>query len=786
SEEAAPPRDSVRAAASSDGRALLVGREALFVFDAAAAQRGAEPWQRLAFELAPEEVVHATAIDARGRYWLATIEGLLVLEGERARRITQAQGLPDDWLRGLTFDRSGTLWLGSNQGGLTGLSEPGISTFRSAHERERMNLARVLQASDGRVYVSASDRGILRLEQDGLVPVPGSQVEPFRNVHVRFFQDRSGDWWLGGTAEVWRVRGPELELARAEAVGHEGGAGALGEFFQGADGRIWIGGSDQGLYALEPAADAPVFQRVLSAADLDGAFPRTLLAGHDGSTWIATNTALFRRRGGDLQRVQPRGALALEELEPRALLLDSRGWLWVGTRHAGLAYTREPGEKEPVFTRLSLKQGLPSDHVPALAEDEHGRIWIGTGRGLVRFDPENASLRLFTTADGLAGETVNHLIRDRNGVLWAAVAGGLSRLDPSVAPAPSLSPPVCIRRFEAGGRALPVPESGSVHLAGLELSPSERAVVVAYAGIDLAHGATLRFQHRLEGLDADWSESSAETSVSYGSLAPRSYRFLVRALTHDGVASTAPAVVEFRLAAPLWQRPWFLVALALALAGGLLGVQLLRAGRRHALERIRTQIATDLHDEVGAGLAQIAVLTEVARRVGAETSSARLGEVAELARATRSSMADLVWAIDPRRDTLRDLLQRLHGVTANLFGGAGLELVLRMPSEAELDGLALAPDRRRHLLLFFKEAAQNVARHARATRVEIELVVTSGRTGSRLRLTLQDDGRGFDPSVRTEGQGLASLRRRAQALGGELVLESAPGRGTRVELDVLL
>src|SRR5262249_8516192 len=155
---------------------------------------------------------------------------------------------------------------------------------------------------------------------------------------------------------------------------------------------------------------------------------------------------------------------------------------------------------------------------------------------------------------------------------------------------------------------------------------------------------------------------------------------------------------EFQLAAPLWQRAWFLAALALALAGTLggtlWGTLRLRAQRRLALERIRTQIATDLHDEVGAGLAQIAVLTEVARRAENGSASTRPGgeelrEVAELARATRGSMADLVWAIDPRRDTLRDLLQRLHGVTANLFGSAGLELALRMPDEAELDGLAL-------------------------------------------------------------------------------------------------
>jgi signal transduction histidine kinase len=516
--------------------------------------------------------------------------------------------------------------------------------------------------------------------------------------------------------------------------------------------------------------------------ELGGAFPRSIVQAPDGTLWIATNEALYRREGEWLERIDPAGELTLAELAPRELLLDSRGTLWVGTRRSGLAWSTDPAAPRPVFRRLGSGAGLPSDYVLALAEDELGRIWIGTGRGLVRFDPADESLRRFSTADGLAGEIVNDLLTAPDGTLWAAVAGGLSHVDPRAEAELAPPPPVFVRRVEVGGRRIHIPQSGVQRLSGLELAPSERTLVVAYTGIDLATGAQLGFQHRLEGLEGEWSVASSETSVSYGSLAPGAYRFLVRARTHDGVTSTAPAEIEFVLAAPFWRRAWFPPAVLVVFGVGAWFAQRARARRAQALERIRRQIATDLHDEVGSSLAQIAVLSEVARRAGPAEAGEHLQQVAELARATRGSLADLVWAIDPLRDTLQDLLQRLRMVTANLLAADGIELALAMPKEDELERLLLPPDKRRQLLYFFKEVVHNVARHSAATRVEIELALEPGR----LRLAVRDDGRGFDPALPVTGQGLANLRRRAEALGGRLTLESRPGGGTRVELAVPL
>jgi signal transduction histidine kinase len=153
-------------------------------------------------------------------------------------------------------------------------------------------------------------------------------------------------------------------------------------------------------------------------------------------------------------------------------------------------------------------------------------------------------------------------------------------------------------------------------------------------------------------------------------------------------------------------------------------------------------------------------------------------ETASLARGLRESMSDIVWAVDPRRDRLADLVQRMRQSAYNALEADGLVVEFHAPTDGEIERIGLTPDRRRQLLLVFKEAITNTARHAHASRVRIDLALSEGE----LQLTIRDDGRGFDPSLRRTGHGLASLSRRATELGGRLSIDSAPGRGTTIEL----
>jgi signal transduction histidine kinase len=196
------------------------------------------------------------------------------------------------------------------------------------------------------------------------------------------------------------------------------------------------------------------------------------------------------------------------------------------------------------------------------------------------------------------------------------------------------------------------------------------------------------------------------------------------------------------------------------------------------IERLRTRIASDLHDDLGSSLSQISILSEMVRaQLGSQAPRVAdpLSRIGTLSRESVDSMSDIVWAIDPLLDTPVHLLQRMRQVATELLDARGIQLRFDATGDARP---RLAADVRRHVFLIFKELLNNIVRHAKATTVTVEVTI-----GTRqLQLSVSDDGQGFDRAGAILGHGLRSMQRRASELGGSLDLASEPGTGTRAHL----
>jgi signal transduction histidine kinase len=336
---------------------------------------------------------------------------------------------------------------------------------------------------------------------------------------------------------------------------------------------------------------------------------------------------------------------------------------------------------------------------------------------------------------------------------------------------------VYITGVTVAGEERAVAERGLDAVPPMTFAASMNNLRVEFAGVRLG-GRRLRYQYRLDGADDEWNPTSDERSVNFARLAPGDYRLQVRAVDLDGLSSPTSAVMAFTIETPIWRRWWALLLAGLSVGLAVTAAHRIRLGQVLAMERIRGQIATDLHDEVGSGLSQIAVLNEVAKRDAPPASASLIDESAAIARALRESMSDIVWAVDPRKDRLVDLVQRMRQTTFNLLEVDGRQVAFDAPDVSALEGIGLAPDRRRHLLLILKEAVTNIARHAGATRAAIALRVT----GDRLTLVIEDDGVGIG-RVRPEGRGLRNMTARARALDGSLTVEPRAGGGTVVRLE---
>jgi signal transduction histidine kinase len=364
--------------------------------------------------------------------------------------------------------------------------------------------------------------------------------------------------------------------------------------------------------------------------------------------------------------------------------------------------------------------------------------------------------------------------------MWFTSMRGVSRLVPRPDPPVSPPPPVWVTSVRVAGVPHAISELGQAEVTDLILAPGRNQLGIDYGSLSYQVGGEIRYQHRVGG-NADWSKPTTLRSIGFVDMSPGKYRFEVRAVDSSGAISERPATVVFRVMPPLWRRWWFILLAGMGAAAAAVALHRARVARAVAMERLRTRIATDLHDDIGASLSQIAILSEVLHLrtdLDAETSRTYLSRIAESSRTLVDSMSDVVWAINPKRDRLRNLIHRMRRFFGDAVMGKNITTSFRVPSSG--GDLRLDPDLRRHVYLVFKESVNNAIRHAECRHLKAEL----GVAGDRLTYELQDDGRGFDRTVKSGGHGIDSMKRRARELGGELRLESRPGHGTRIRLQV--
>jgi signal transduction histidine kinase/ligand-binding sensor domain-containing protein len=461
---------------------------------------------------------------------------------------------------------------------------------------------------------------------------------------------------------------------------------------------------------------------------------------------------------------------------------DRDGSLWLGT-DIGLVRFDPSNES---LTRFS-DPALPSSVVYAIVEDSARRLWFSTNRGICYFDraaPDGRRFACFGAADGLHNtEFIRRaVLRSRDGRLYFGGLEGLTSFDPArILRRNPIAPPIVLTEADKRSRE----GSTRINLAGLDaiaLSHRDYSFSLAFVALSFTNPTKNQYSYMLEGFDPDWIGPSTRRLAQYTNVPPGTYVFRVRGSNNDGVWNNEGATLRVIITPPFWQRWWFRALIGVAFASALLMVHGYRVRQVLAIERIRRQVATDLHDDVGSGLSQVAILSEVARRDAAPAAAALMSETANLARTMRESLADIVWAVDPRKDRLGDLVFRMRQVAFNALEADGRHVEFRAPADSEIERVGLAADRRRHVLLIFKEAITNIVRHSKATRVSIDLMLRGGA----LRLTIHDDGRGFDPSRRFDGHGLQSMERRAAELGARLSIESTPGKGTVLLLNVPL
>jgi ligand-binding sensor domain-containing protein/two-component sensor histidine kinase len=762
----------------SSGRLLLANGRGVYEFCEPTGAESRGRWKRFNVVLEPGQSIHRMLFDSSGALWIATGKGLIKYrDGQRV--YTTANGLSDDVVYTLIEDRDRNLWLGTWSGGACKLSRDMIVSFTRAEGLPDPHLTTVIEDQQGQIYANTNDRGLVSLVNGRAVVVPGSQAPPFNNVSLRILQDRRGDWWFGTDKGLFRFQGPELKLRRGQRFTDIDGIKdeRIHGLYEDPKGRLWISAGVSSLYYCDPVQTGRLVFRRISIDSIRPANPVSwMVSDRSGTLWLAGRFGLLARMNHqEIRRLEPTNGLP--EIEPRALFIDSRGWLWVGFRSRGVSMTKEPAAEHVEFANYSTATGLASDYILSITEDDSGRIYLGTLKGLDRLDPLTGEIRHFGAKDGLAGDAISQCMKDRQGNIWVATNTGLSKLDLRAEPAGTREAAVFISRVQVNGEDLAIPETGAVRVSPLDLPASRNDLLIEYVGLSFQGEQEIRYQHKLEGAHANWSQPGELRSVNYGMLSPGTYRFLVRAITREGIESPEPAVFEFRVLPPVWQRWWFISLMTLFIGAVIYALYRYRLRRLLEIERVRTRIASDLHDDIGSNLSLIAGLSEMlgqqARAVDSRMAE-RLSQIATVSRRSVDAMSDIVWAVNPKRDRLMDLSQRMRRFASDSFTARAIQFHFDAPTSQQ--NVKVGTEVRREVFLIFKEGVNNIVKHSGCRSVEVALHINRGV----IVLKLIDDGQGFDEARSDGGQGLASMRRRAEKLGGELMVISRAGAGTSI------
>ena len=466
------------------------------------------------------------------------------------------------------------------------------------------------------------------------------------------------------------------------------------------------------------------------------------------------------------------------------------GIIWFCTMGGGITAFDPRTEKFRAFT---TRDGLSSNNVSSMTEDNFGNYWLGTNKGISCFTPPENTVdtqskfhfRNYDMSDGLPD---NRMIlfaayKDIDGkIFFGSQQGGVFYFDPANLRDNDFLPPVYITDLKLSNKSIHPFDADSILKSPIEITKeiilpyNKNDISFEFAALNYFHPEKNQYQYKLENYKDEWTGIDARKRyANYTNLDPGKYIFRVRASNNDGLWSPHEASIVVIITPPFWQTWWFRTLLALAAAALVYGIYRYRLQQILRLQNIRNRIASDLHDDIGSTLNSISVYSEVAKN-DPEKREYSMNMIGESSRKVIDAMSDIVWTINPANDNFENIILRMRSLAYNLLRAKDIEFTFK--ADETLNHLRLSLEKRRNFYLIFKEALNNLIKYSLAKRVQISLLYHS----NAITLLIRDDGIGFDATKKYNGNGLTNIRKRAKEINAQLHIESGEGIGTSIQL----
>ncbi|HEX4809966.1 MAG TPA: two-component regulator propeller domain-containing protein [Bryobacteraceae bacterium] len=719
--------------------------------------------------------------DSQHTLWTGTDVGLARTVNGRPLQLNAENSFTGETILAITQDREGSIWIGTESGGLSILRAQKFTTFTTRDGLPEDSVRCVFQDRKGVVWIGTDSHGVARYEHGKFTTLTTADGLS-SNVTLALGDDANGDLLIGTPDGLNRIHDQTVStITSAEGLPDD----FVRSLATGKDSALWIG-TRRGLVRMSGGRATLYAQAQGLGSDVIGA----MLPVTENDLWIATLHGLAHLYRGGL--VNYTTAQGLSSNIITALYRDSRGILWIGTQAGGLdAFYRDQ------FIRFPSRLELP-ETIYGLAGDADGNLWISSdggifsvrGRDLLAFvegRSKTLNVASYGASDGLrisesSGGGHPSIWETNDGSLWFATLKGVAVLRGPHVQMNRVPPPVVIEAVSIDDRSLDPAQVA-------DIGPGHSRVSFEYAGLSFIAPQKVRFRYQLQGFDREWIDAGTRRVAFYTNLPPRQYSFRVMASNNDGFWSTSAATLVFRVEPHIYQTYWFYALVALCMA--LLGWAAYRWRVRHVEERFsavlqeRNRIAREIHDTLAQGFAGVSVQLELVSRlmvVSGESAREHLDEARMLVRNSLAEARRAIWDLRSQSTESQDFAARVSQMAARVTrAAAGNRAEVKLAVRGTYR--PLTPKVEEELLKIAQEAVTNAVRHADAGHIDIELAFDT----KNIHMTIADDGRGFVESgndADLEGHyGLRGMRERAAEIDAQFRVDTGAGKGTRISVE---
>ena len=741
--------------------------------------------------------------DREGAMWIGTFGGGLDKFYPQSNKFIHFQydkmnsnSLAKNDILSLLEDRSGILWIGTHLGKGISILEKNFTKF---HQINRSNIPSeglnddvvwsIFQDDGKNLWIGTYKGGLNKYDkkENKFIYYKNNPANKagINDNHIRVIkEDFNGNLWLGtysGGLDRYNTKtGTFTKFLHVAGDTNSLGANQVQTIFIDDDSTFWVGAFGGGLnkykYNKNRPDDVKFKKYVHSMEDpfsISDDRVYCMLKDSGGVLWIGTF-------GGGLNKFDPKNEkftsyrnipgdeTSLSEDRIIDLHQGSDGYLWIGTYGGGLnKFDKITGRS----IRFENKEVFDFDVVYGMLEDDHQNLWLSSDNGIFKINIITNSVTHYDLHDGLQSLEFSGgaYFKSPDGELFFGGINGLNYFYPDSVKDNMFVPPIVISSFKIFSR----PVKGDIN--EIKLSYNQNFFSFEFSALDFTNPIDNNYAYILEGFDKEWHYTDSRNRLAnYTNLAPGEYVFRVRGTNNDGLWNMKGTSVKLTILPPFWETWWFILIALATIAYLIYFLSTIRFRNLLAIEKLKTKLAADLHDNIGSGLTEIAILSElVAADPG--TSTNKLQSISEKARGLVDSMSEIVWMVNPKRDSLYDLILKLKDSYSDFFSSTGISF--KVSNLEKFSNVKLPMEYKQNLYLIFKEGINNSIKHSNCKRLFLEANVS----GDTLELSLKDDGIGINENEIKYGNGIRNIKDRAKSIGGTVEWNSVNGAGTIIK-----